>query len=649
MHISSGYSSNTKKIDNAIKTTDKSIDSVYKNIQRIVYSNPDSARSLANSALERVKERGSISWEIHLLNAFGISYSIQSDYISALEYYSKALELAVRSNKKMHIAGAYNNIGNINYLLGNYKIALENFMEAKKYYQELPSPNKIASVHNSIGALYNELNNIDLAFEYLNMSYKSFAKLNDSIGLGVSLSNIGLAYLKSDKIDSAFYYINKSIRIDSLVKNYYGLCNSYKYVADVYFKINEYNKAIEFYKKSKELAQKLRYITQEAYNSLGLSKCFLKIGEYTKAIKQVEESMRIAVKMDNIKLKKDSHENFSFIYEAMKDFKKSLKHYKEANEIKQELINKTKLHQIYNLEIQQLTHDKKIKSLELERKNLLLNRRNFTILLITSISIAIIIILLLLYYLRVNKIRHNHKIKLNETKLELTEKRAKSVLEAEIQERKRIGLELHDGIVPLLSLTKLNITALLDKPNIKPDRRSILLNNTLENVNTIIDEMKQISHNMAPIVLMEKGFKAAISDLVMKLNEIGQYAVSLDIFGLDGRMEPYKEHALFRTVQEVVNNFIQHAQGNAIDIQIVKNAQDLTIMIEDNGKGFDSEMIESSKGWGLKSAISRIRSLKGQFYVDSSQGKGTIISIIVPNNLEEINHHNYEKNENIYH
>jgi signal transduction histidine kinase len=231
---------------------------------------------------------------------------------------------------------------------------------------------------------------------------------------------------------------------------------------------------------------------------------------------------------------------------------------------------------------------------------------------------------------------------MNDLVIKHIEDRAKSAFDAEIFERQRLGQELHDGIGPLLSLSKLNITALIENEHMAVEKRLIIMNNTLNTINLVLKEMKQISHNMAPVVLMEKGFEAAVREMVLLLNESDKYKVTLDIFGLNGRLEPHIEHVLYRALQEIVNNFIQHAKATEMNIQIVQNTQDLTIMVEDNGIGFDDESLQSSHGIGLKSTATRIKSLNGQFLLDTSNGNGSIITIILP----LIPQSNYEWNKN---
>jgi signal transduction histidine kinase len=528
------------------------------------------------------------------------------------------------------IANAYSNLGNVNLLSGNYKVALEYFLEAKNIYESNVNTFMVAALHNSIGTLYEDLNNLEKAFENYKLAYQGFMICNNLAGIGISQNNIGSAYLKANQPDSSLLYYDRAIQNEVLSDDQYSLYYSYEGKANVYFSLGDYSQALDYYEKSKIIAFNLNNKSQFANANLRLANVYIKLGQINKATDFATQALIDANAIKDIKLIQMSHEVYSALFETSGDYEKSLDHYKVAINIKLKLINESELHHIYNTEISQLSKDKEIQKLEIERQQLLLSQRKYSLVLILIISLSVIIIMLLAYYLYLNKIRNEQKVKMKDLIVKHIEDRSKNAFDAEVQERKRLGLELHDGVGPLISLAKLNITALIENPEMLMDKRNVIMNNILINVNEVLKELKQISHSMAPIVLIENGFAAAIREMVTIMNDTDKYKVSLDIFGLNGSLDSYVEHILFRALQEIVNNFIRHANSTELSIQIVQNKEDLTIMVEDNGVGFDEECLETSKGLGLRSTILRIKNLNGQFHIDSSKGKGTIISIILP-------------------
>jgi len=83
-------------------------------------------------------------------------------------------------------------------------------------------------------------------------------------------------------------------------------------------------------------------------------------------------------------------------------------------------------------------------------------------------------------------------------------------------------------------------------------------------------------------------------------------------------------------IQECVNNVIKHAGATRLDIQLAREDNEVSVTIEDNGKGFDSTQREKFEGIGLKNMITRITYLKGTVDISSAPGKGTLVAIYVP-------------------
>lgn len=601
------------------------IDSLFTLSQPLIYTNPDSARFFIESGLVYARQINSQLWETIMLNALGVSYLIQADYRNASDHLFQALRIAIEIDNPIRIARTYNNLGVLSKEVGNHKDALQYYFQALDLYEIAEDESNRANVLNNISVLYSNLNNYEKALEYTDLAYASYVRLENYMGMHSALSSKGSLYLKLNQADSSLFYLSKAISLAGENDYSYGLSNSYRNMAYLYLQLEDYAMAENYFQQSKEISTQLSILNNEAFADIGLAELYLRQKKHPKALEHAYAAMQIATEMDNIKILSDVHKKLSEIYMQAGAFEEAYHHYRTSVEKNEMLTDQNNLHQIYNMEIEKLSENVKITQLEVQQKELLISKRNFAIVLIILVFLITVSVLLLFY----TRIRHRQKVKMEEAKLKHSQERSHAALEAEVQERKRLGLELHDGVGPLLSVAKLNVTALLQKPNIVPERKTSILENTLDTINEVLREMKYISHNMAPIVLIEQGFEAAIRNLVAKLNETKSYDITLEIFGLNGRLESYVEHALYRSILEIINNIIIHSKGTEITIQIIQNQEDITIMIEDNGVGFDTEAV-NNKGLGLKSTASRIENLNGSLYIDSAIGKGTIVTIILP-------------------
>ena len=156
--------------------------------------------------------------------------------------------------------------------------------------------------------------------------------------------------------------------------------------------------------------------------------------------------------------------------------------------------------------------------------------------------------------------------------------------------------------------------------------------NITEKTNSLIDEacleVRRISHNMMPHALSLSGLKGAVQDIASNLQEEG-YLVTLEIEDLPS-MDKTREVMVYRLIQEIVANIRKHAEAKSVLIQVLARKNDLNLLIEDNGKGFNFDQALKKGGIGLKSINSRVQFLDGHIDWDTQEGEGTSVSIKIP-------------------
>jgi signal transduction histidine kinase len=203
---------------------------------------------------------------------------------------------------------------------------------------------------------------------------------------------------------------------------------------------------------------------------------------------------------------------------------------------------------------------------------------------------------------------------------------AKSLVEGQEEERKRIAQELHDGLGVLLSTTKMHFSAVSDST---PEARPLIEKATkmLEQATT---DVRKISHNMMPGLLTKLGLFEAVADLFEKLSETESVNIKFDIPEDEKRLAENKEIMIYRIIQELVNNTLKHAEAENIEFRMTFLGDKLEIYYSDDGKGFDMVEKLDSKSIGLTSLQSRINFLNGKLRFHSDPGKGVIYNLEVP-------------------
>ena len=211
---------------------------------------------------------------------------------------------------------------------------------------------------------------------------------------------------------------------------------------------------------------------------------------------------------------------------------------------------------------------------------------------------------------------------LNEREIKLVREKASALLEGQENERKRITRELHDGIGQLLTVTKLRTELIEDQDEIKSEIKSL--------INETIAEVRRLSYNIMPGVLVDFGLEAALKDFCENIKKYSglqinfTYHKELKISRVNFEISV----AVFRIIQEALNNVIKHAQATTADLKITEKENEILITIKDNGKGFKRE--QNRKGFGLLNMNDRANLLNGSFFIDSTTGSGTTIEIKIP-------------------
>ena len=205
---------------------------------------------------------------------------------------------------------------------------------------------------------------------------------------------------------------------------------------------------------------------------------------------------------------------------------------------------------------------------------------------------------------------------------------SQAIMEAEENERARIASDLHDGIGQMMSAANLNLSSLKTGLSF-PDPQS---EQDFDRIVSLVDEscreLRNVSHNIMPNALLKGGLASALRDFIHKIDH---RTIKVNIYtdGLHERLDVNTETILYRIIQECVNNVIKHAKANSLDITVIRDDQEISVTVEDNGIGLDTQN-QPDGGIGLKNIRSRVNYLRGTVEWDSAPGKGTVVAINIP-------------------
>lgn len=620
------YSCNQISNDPDSNTSSKTqlTEKVFEEIHKQTYEDPLAAREKSFELLQSISSSDKNS-KIKLLKYVGSSYVFETNYPEAIKYYNQALNIAEEISNYNEIANLNNNLGMIFNEIGNFKTSYTYYSAALNNYDLAKNKDKKIGTLNNIGVIYLNLKNYEKALTYFEEALDSTIQQKDTILVASVLNNIAICYSEKNP-QRALKELNEGIALSEKVNNQYGLCISYQIMGNIYLDSKEAQKALEAYTKSVEIAKKFNLSHQLAISKVGLGRVLLSMDKIEQSLELAHEVMEAANEQNSLVLKSEAHHMLSDIFKKNNEYEKSLFNFQEHVKAQQELTNQTVVNQIYDVEVNHLSQLNKMQQLEIDKKGLAISKKNS---LLFFISIVFILALTGLYLAYRNH-RHKQKVKFQTTVIELTQKKSKAALEAELQERKRIGQELHDSLGYLLSLAGLNASVLQKRKNITEEKKNELMNSLIESIDEAFDEVRNISHNLAPSLLSEYGLKGALKNISDRINQSSKLKMTFDTFGLDHKLEDLIENVLYRTIQEIVNNTIKHAEATELFIQITQDQNQITLMAEDNGKGFDVEEVKKHSSFGLYHIKSAVENLNGNIFIDAKINRGTIISILIP-------------------
>jgi two-component system NarL family sensor kinase len=205
-----------------------------------------------------------------------------------------------------------------------------------------------------------------------------------------------------------------------------------------------------------------------------------------------------------------------------------------------------------------------------------------------------------------------------------------ATIEAEERERQRIGSDLHDEIGSSLSAAKMLMSQVAESEVIgtKEHETITLIQDILRNS---LQDVRNISQNLHPAVLARFGLAQALHNLGLLCTDAFAGGVAVQV-EFDTVLPQSHELAIYRIVQEVLNNALKHAQATHVTISLQQQAQRLTLTVEDDGRGFDYAKAGKSKtaGLGLKSLAARVSLLDAALHLESAPGRGTRVQIDIP-------------------
>lgn len=562
------------------------------------------------------KMEGSVISFLRARQAFG-----ETRIPDVIQHLKKGITPIEHLEKDTILGTLYINLANAFVRTGLYDSSMKYYFKSLSIFEHHKKTEKIAYIHGKIGQQYQVKNDLDAAMNHIRIAENLMHDQKEHRYYLINLHTLANVYGMRGMIDSA-------LAIDKIGIEYARATNSKDIEstfldnkANCFTALNNYDSAIYYFRACLLIDSAYGDKKQMADSYLNLGRVYTLQGEHREAQTLLFHALQLAKESSFSSGEQSVFNALSKSFAAAGDYKNALLFADSAANLKTKLINeKTEvtaaalkfLHEQENMQQQILLHKSELNTLR-----------------ITLSALGIILLLGIVSTVVMLKLKQNkHKKEEAELIHRQQQQAIKGIMEAENNERNRIAKELHDGIGQTLTAAWLNLEALnINDTQIDAGNKKLI--QTSKNLlQKSVAEVREVSHSMMPEYLKNCGLIEAI-ERILQPYELTPIRISFQHEQYNKTTDQLTTLVLYRIVQEAISNSMKHALCKNLDISISSDAEGIDIMIEDDGKGFDTNQ-NLSDGVGMNNIKNRVQYLGGTVQWDSSPNKGTLLSIYIP-------------------
>lgn len=592
------------------------------------------------TAKQYLRQAGTLSRKINYdqgeykyLYLLGNVFLIQGKYDSALHYQQQALELAKKMKDSLSIGISLFNIG-INYReRASFEKAIEYCLEGRKIIDQLGNTAIEMQVDDALQILYYNRSQYDKAIIFGEQAIELARKTGHKDLLAKYLINVSLSYQSTNQLKKAMAVLEEALSISRVLNDLRINTVIRQNLAGVALRQRNYSLTRKYAEESLALSRQLGTTDGETTALRSLAICYLQEGKLSLARQYALQALALSRTWQYKVEEVSTHRVLSSIAYAERNFTEGIQYNDSMVDQLEGMVREVMSGQSAELEKKYETEKKesRIKQLEAEKivQDLRIRQKNIINYLLIGGAVTLSLIALLSYRnYRQKQILQQKRI--NELQTEKQLAATEAVLKGEEQERTRLAKDLHDGLGGMLSGIKYSFNTMkgnlvLTAENLKAFERGI------EMLDSSINEMRRVAHNLMPEALVKFGLDTALRDFCNDIRLSGSLKLQYQSSGLEqAGISSNTAITVYRIVQELVNNILKHAGAANALVQIHKDESGITITVEDDGKGFDTTRLRQSKGIGWSNLYSRVDYLDGKMDIQSTPYKGTSVLIELP-------------------
>ena len=563
----------------------KGVDNYFAFYTTILYrqGNFDTALTINNEAVTYAKKNLDSADIGRTLINLGLAYQQLADYENAVIYIEGGKDILNRKAIYKYDGQAFNMLQLLYYAMHQYSKGVRNGLQAVSLLEKSNDTNSLMYAYNNLALNYINLRQYNWAKYYLNKA-TAIANKDATIEITTNL-NFALISLKLQQVDSIKTFAEKALQLSLKLK------------------------AHEF----------------EALARYGLAYHYLLKKDYATSLTIADSALYLAKKYNLRGVKQQLYPILANLYYAKQNPAKGYYYFNQFELLNDSVLNESVTKNTIAIEKKYETQKKetqiKIQQEQIGQKSML----NYFF----GVAAVALLVIVLLGYRNYSNRQKLQQLKIDELESEKKLTATEAILKGEAQERTRLAKDLHDGLGGMLSGIKYSLNTMKGNLVMTADNTQAF-ERSIDMLDSSIKEMRRVAHNMMPEILVRYGLDAALKELCTEIDHSGMLHVNYQSVGVHQADIPQTTSVtIYRIVQELLNNTIKHANAKNVLLQLHQSAQEklLAVTVEDDGSGFDTNLLKQSEGMGWQNIRNRIEFLKGRIDLQSGKDKGTSILI----------------------
>jgi len=604
--------------------------------ESIEETTPGKSLGYYNQALSLSKQINNNRLILSSYNDVGVCYIELNKMDSAILAFEQAVTIATLLKDTIRTAAVIANIGNVHLHQNDHIKAIQFYLQSARLLESCGDLTRLPTLYSNICSLLNDQGEYDKSLEYGNKAISLAQKTGNTVAEAFALINLSNTYSDIKQPEKQFQLLEKALPLTIKNEDLDQIATVYQSMGAYYYEKNDYSSSLEKYLESYKYVQQMGNMYHLCTSASVLARVYNKLNQKNNALKFILQAEKLAIEVGARADLKIIYLTRAEIEANAGNYKLSSEYYSKTLTISDSLFNAATSEKVAEVEaryqnekkqkeIVQLEKDKQIQILSLKEKSKL----NY----ILTGSVGALLIVGLLGY---RNFRNRQQLlkqqdELQQQRISELEKDRQlvavdSMLKGQEDERSRLAKDLHDGLGGLLSGVKFSLSNMKENLVITPENMTVF-ERSLDMIDTSIMELRRVAHNMMPEMLMKFGLDEALKEYCNTINTTKLVIIRYQAMGMDKRLDKSEEIIIYRIVQELLNNILKHASASEAFVQLIRENNRLNIVVEDNGKGFDTANLEKGKGAGWVNIRSRVDYLKGQLDIHSEPGKGTLVNI----------------------